>query len=325
MTYIEKDQGIIVDEKSIDDLRGVEGIIFDCDGVLIDISKSYDLAIKQTTSIILEKFADMESIPITTDIINGFKDTGGFNDEVDVTYASILSLIAAKKLGREPTQFIFTVIKNADATGIASVEKFLNSLNVDLSDIRKQLDYPGPHSTNPLYAVFDQIFYGPILYEKIFQKKSTFSDLGLIENDLVIINSEIISKLKGRFGSKLAIVTGRGRESTSYSLKGLMSEFDLDSSVFLEDEPRDLAKPNPKSLVMSCEKLGITHCIFVGDSMEDLMMANDANNLGLQITFCGIYGTNKDPALKRQFFEKNHAPLILESVKKLPNALNLAN
>ena len=325
MTYIEKDRGIMVDEKSLDSLRGVEGIIFDCDGVLIDVSKSYDLAIKQTTTIVLKKFANIESIPITTNIINGFKDTGGFNDEVDVTYASILSLVAASKLERDPTQFIFTVIKNADATGIESVEKFLDSLNVDLSEIRKQLKYPGPHATNPLYILFDQIFYGPTLYEKIFQKKSQFSDPGLIENDLVIINSEIISELKKKFGNKLAIVTGRGKESTSYSLKKLIHEFDLDGSVFLEDEPRELAKPNPKSLIMSCKKLGISHCIFVGDSMEDLMMANDANKLGLQITFCGICGTNKDPTLKEQFFAKNHAPLILESVKKLPNALNLAN
>ena len=35
---------------------------------------------------------------IVREIIDEFKSTGGFNDEVDLTYASIISLVAAKKL-----------------------------------------------------------------------------------------------------------------------------------------------------------------------------------------------------------------------------------
>ena len=120
-------------------------------------------------------------------------------------------------------------------------------------------------------------------------------------------------------------MTGRGKESISYSLKELLGEFNVDCCVFLEDESREIAKPNPKSLIMSVEKLKTSHCLYVGDSMEDLMMANEANKVGRKITFCGIYGTNKNPESKRQFFEKNQAPLILESINHLPKALNLAN
>jgi HAD superfamily hydrolase (TIGR01548 family) len=323
MTYQSKGNGVLVSEAAVDIVDQIDGIIFDCDGVLVDVSKSYDLAIMRTTSVVLKKFADMESIPITTEIINGFKDTGGFNDEVDVTYASILSLVAAKKLGVDPEKFIFDVIKNADKTGIESVEKFLDSKNADLSEIRKMLDYPGSHSTNPLYQTFDQIFYGPKLFEKIFHKKSQFTGDGLIENDVVLVTAQLLSTLKKRFGNKIAIVTGRGKESISYSLKKLINEFNVACCVFLEDEPREMAKPNPKSLITSAEKLGAKHCLYVGDSMEDLMMANQVNKMGRKITFCGIYGTNKNPQLKRQFFEKNKAPVILESINQLPDALNL--
>jgi len=325
MIYRNKGQDIFIDETISNIIDQIDGIIFDCDGVLVDVSKSYDLAIRQTTAFVLKKFANLESISITTEIINGFKDTGGFNDEVDVTYASILSLSAAKKLGAAPEKFIFDVIKNADKTGIESVEKFLDSQNADLSEIRKKLDYPSFRLTNPLIQIFDQIFYGPTLYEKIFHKKSQFVEPGLIENDLVLITAELLLSLKKKFGDKLAIVTGRGKESISYSLKELLDEFNVASCVFLEDESRDLAKPNPKSLIMSFEKLNTSHCLYVGDSMEDLMMANEANKMGRKITFCGIYGTNKNPESKRQFFEKNQAPLILESITHLPKALNLAN
>ncbi|MEW6043200.1 MAG: HAD-IA family hydrolase [Thermoproteota archaeon] len=320
-----KEKGIYI-AKGVSKLIGkIDGIIFDCDGVLVDVSKSYDLAIKQTTAFVLKKFANIKSIPITSQIICGFKETGGFNDEVDLTYAAILSLAAAKKIGANPRKFIAKVIENADETGIYSVEKYLDKLNIDVSKLKNELDYPGIHSTNPLYNIFDQIFYGSKLYEKIFGKKSQFSKKGLIENDKVLLTKKLLDILKKKYKDRLGIVTGRGKESIRYSLDELLEQFNLKSSFFLEDEPRKLAKPNPQPLVMSFKRLGAKCCLYVGDSMEDLMMAKKANRLGCKVIFCGIYGTGTLPDAKRKFFAQNKAPMILESIKLLPKALNLAN
>ena len=97
MTLTEKSEGIYINDSCIDVLNEIDAIIFDCDGVLIDVSKSYDLAINQTTRYVLENFAKIDdSIDINFKIIDGFKSTGGFNDEVDLTYAAILSIFAAK-------------------------------------------------------------------------------------------------------------------------------------------------------------------------------------------------------------------------------------
>ncbi|WP_268541901.1 HAD family hydrolase [Candidatus Nitrosotenuis cloacae] len=324
MTYQQRHNDVFIDETASEVIPEIDGIIFDCDGVLVDVSKSYDMAIMQTTQYVLERFVGIKSIPITPEIIGGFKETGGFNDEVDVTYASILSLAAAKSLGMDPKQFIFQVIDNADYTGIKSVEKFLNLQNVDISKLKKTLDYPGPHATNPLYMIFDQIFYGPELYERIFGKKSQFAEKGLIENDHVILTKDLIDILKRKFDGKIAIVTGRGKESINYSLKSLLNEFDVKSSVFLEDESKEMAKPNPKPLMLSMDSLGARCCLYVGDSMEDLLMSNGANALGKRVVFCGIYGTNKNPQLKREFFESKKAPIIIKSIDLIPKALNLA-
>jgi hypothetical protein len=91
-----------------------------------------------------------------------------------LTYAAIISLVAAKKLEKDPIDFIFDVIKNSDSSGIVSVEKYIEN-QIDISDIKKQLSYPGTHHDNPLYQIFDQIFYGPELYQKLFS--NTFGDL----------------------------------------------------------------------------------------------------------------------------------------------------
>ena len=321
MTLKQKSEGIYLDD-SFDDVM-FDSLIFDCDGVLIDITKSYDQTIITTTKYILETLAKItDSIDIDFKIIDGFKSTGGFNDEVDLTYAAILSIIAAKKLKKDQTEFIFNVIKNSDSTGIKSVENFLKK-QIDISEIIDQLSYPGSHKENILYQTFDQLFYGPKLYSKLFQNSSKFSDPGLIENDDVIFNDNLSEKLQKKFGKQISMVTGRGKESVRYSLKHLLEKFDLKNSVFLEDESRDLAKPNPQALINSISGMNSKSCLYVGDSMEDFLMAKKSTILGYKTTFCGIIGTSKNPQEKLKLFEQNEAILVLDSIELLPKVLNL--
>ena len=323
MTLTKKSEGIYLDDSCIDSLDSIDTIIFDCDGVLIDITKSYDLAIIKTTQYVLENYSKItNSINVDFKIIDGFKSTGGFNDEVDLAYAAILSLVAAKKLEKDPTEFIFDVIKNSDSNGIVTVEKYLQN-QTDISEIKNQLSYPGTHHDNPLYQIFDQLFYGPELYKKLFDKDSKFSEPGLIEQDDIILNNSLLELLEKKFNSKIAMVTGRGKESVSYSLKELLPRFDLKNSVFLEDESRDLAKPNPKPLLDSIKGMNGTSTLYVGDSMEDFIMAKRVTDMGNKTIFCGIIGTSKNPQEKLELFEKNEAVLVLESIHLLPKVLNL--
>ena len=174
-----------------------------------------------------------------------------------------------------------------------------------------------------MYQIFDQLFYGPELYLKLFKNNSKFSNSGLIENDDVIIDDELCIKLQKKFGKQISMVTGRGKESVSYSLKNLLQKFDLPNSVFLEDESRDLAKPNPQALVNSINGMNSKSCLYVGDSMEDFIMAKKATILGNKTTFCGIIGTSKNPQEKLKLFEQNGAILVLDSITLLPKVLNL--
>ncbi len=323
MTLSKKQDGIYIDDSITDVLKTSDGIIFDCDGVLIDITKSYDLTITKTTKYVLENLSNIsDSIKIDSKIIDGFKSTGGFNDEVDLAYASIISIVAAIKLQRDQKEFIFEVIQNCDTSGIISAEKYIERLT-KIDEIKNKLSYPGDHHDTQLYKIFDQLFYGPELYKKLLQSKSEFSESGLIENDIVIINDLLISKLKSKFSSRISIVTGRGKESVRYSLKKTLEQFDLDNSAFLEDESRDMAKPNPSSLIRSIKGMGNSHSIYIGDSMEDLIMAKKATEQGCKTTFCGIIGTSKNPQEKLELFEKNGALVVLESINLLPKVLNL--
>jgi len=232
-----------------------------------------------------------------------------------------LCFIAAKKLNKDPAELILDVLNNADDTGIAYIEDFLNKIDVDIADIKSRLGYPSADKNDLIHATFDQLFFGPELYSKIFQKKSNFSEKGLIENDKVIVNSELIEALKKKFDDKIAIVTGRGFNAISSSLKEILNQFNVENSVFLEDESRDLAKPNPQSLIRAMKGLGSKNCLYVGDSMEDMILAQKASEFGFQATFCGIYGSGKLPEMKKKLFAEHDVPLIVETINQLPDIL----
>jgi HAD superfamily hydrolase (TIGR01548 family) len=321
----EIEEGIIIDPTKIEKMRNLDSIIFDCDGVLIDVSNSYDLAIKKTVDFVMKEMTQVnESELVTTKMIEGFKYSGGFNDEIDVTYALILGIVAAKKKNILFSDFISQVIENIDQTGIDSVERYLDTVNVDVSDIRQKLAYPGKKFHNPLSSIFDEIFYGSKLYEQLYKRKPQFfHGLGLIENDIVLLNKDLVAKLHERFDKRIAIVTGRGNLSAKYSLKDLFKEFDLNNSKFLEDEPREMAKPNPQSLISTIRGMNASASLYVGDSMEDYIMARKADESGMPTIFCGVYGTSKDPEAKKSLFQTNNADIIVKSIDLIPKTLNL--
>lgn len=319
------DDGIYIDAQKIDKIKNLDAIIFDCDGVLIDVSNSYDLAIKKTVNFVSNEIASInKSLLVTTEMIDSFKKTGGFNDEVNVTYVLILAAVASQKTGKTFSDLVFETAENADQTGVKSVERYFDSIKIDLTDIKTKLSYPAKRFESQLSSIFDEIFYGTDLYIQLYKRSPKFfNGRGLIENDTVIVTKGLLDELGQRFGKKISIVTGRGMISARYSLKKLFDEFDLNNSRFLEDEPREMAKPNPQSLISSIRGMSASYSIFVGDSMEDFIMACKATESGNPTLFCAIYGTSKDPETKRNFFEQKGADMVLESIHLLPKALNL--
>jgi hypothetical protein len=105
----------------------------DIDGVLVDIRKSYNAAIKETVEYVL-KFITGNSFQalVTDQIILKFRQSGGFNNDIDTSYAIILAILAnpPKNLsqGRE---FLAKVAENCDESGYVSVEKFLAIYDID--------------------------------------------------------------------------------------------------------------------------------------------------------------------------------------------------
>jgi phosphoglycolate phosphatase-like HAD superfamily hydrolase len=299
--------------------------LFDIDGVLVDIRESYNAAIKKTVEYMLKSITGRPLRGLVTDqIILKFRSSGGFNNDTDTTYAITLAMLAkSPKNIAEGRKFLIRVAENADDTGCLSVEKFLASYGVE--KWKELLNYPAPVKDSMLARVFDELFYGPELFRKQDHMEPKYWSGGrpFISYDRIDVNVKTMKKLNEMFNGNLAIVSGRSWIAAEYSLKPVMKYFNLDACVFLEDEKREYAKPNPYAIKHAMEVMDAKSAVYAGDSAEDLLMARRAEKeAGVKIAFVGVYGNSPRPASTVADFKKGGVEAMIKSADQLPNTIN---
>jgi phosphoglycolate phosphatase-like HAD superfamily hydrolase len=299
--------------------------LFDIDGVLVDIRKSYNSAIKKTAEYMLKSITGRTFRNLVTDqIILKFRQSGGFNNDTDTTYAITLAMLASPpKSIAKGRRFLAKVAENADESGYISVEKFLSSYSIE--KWKSLLAYPAPVQESMLARVFDELFYGPELFKKQnhLEPKHWAGGRPLIKNDRLAVSAKTMKKLNEMFDGNLAIVSGRSRLAAEYSLSPVMKYFNIDACVFLEDEKREYAKPNPYAIKRAMKAMNAESAVYAGDSAEDLLMARRAEKeTGAEIAFIGVYGYSSQPSKTRAKFRQEGVEAMTKSVNQLPSIVN---
>ena len=358
----------------------VDAVIFDCDGVLLDVRGSYDEAISKTVVQIFEWLTGCR-IPkklVSKEIIFLFRRSGGFNNDWDIAYGILMFLICnlpkslrerleelmplllqeknptkrlfaarerisadAGKLHFDPPENLAAELKDftrlLDATGIMSVDRAILESGIVsrafYNLLRNFLHGSGKVGESIIATVFDEIFCGPILFRETYGfEPAVYYGRGMIENEKLIIKRETLSCLASLLGrKKLGIASGSKFKSAEYILKDSLSWFNPRAQIFLDDVERaeseyakkglkvNLKKPNPFSLLESAKGLEpFKLTLYVGDSMEDAIMVNEARKTDPRFLFAGVYKfTSVMEAALREFL-KYECDLILPSVNELP-------
>jgi beta-phosphoglucomutase-like phosphatase (HAD superfamily) len=259
---------------------------------------------------------------VTDKIILKFRQSGGFNNDADTTYAIALATLSNPPRNLvEGRRFLLMVAENADETGIVSIEKFMAPYGIE--KWKDELAYPAPVSESALARVFDELFYGPELFKRQNGLEPKYwKGKALINNDVQVVAASTLRQLHELFGGRLAMVTGRSRVAADYSLKKLTRYFDLDACVFLEDEKREYAKPNPYAIRRAMESMDAKSAVYSGDSAEDLLMARRAEKeTGTKIAFVGIYGFSPDPSKTLENFGRLGVCNTARTVNRLPGII----
>ena len=76
-------------------ILNLDAIVFDCDGVLIDVRESYNTCVVKTALFLLYQLTgiDLPESVVPKDALYTLKKSGGFNNDWDMTYAVLLSML----------------------------------------------------------------------------------------------------------------------------------------------------------------------------------------------------------------------------------------
>ncbi len=187
-----------------------------------------------------------------------------------------------------------------------------------LLELRRILNYPGAFGDSLLATLFDEVFLGTEGIKTKYSMEPRYVVYeGTLKNEKILIHEDSLKKLIDLFPKGVALVTGRGRWETEKTLQPILKYFNMDASIFTADKGIEYEKPNPKSLVESARILGAGKIVYVGNSMEDLLMSQAANREGLSTGFVAI-STSKE--LSREF-EEMGANAIINNINELPELI----
>ncbi len=223
-----------------------DAIIFDMDGVLVDVSKSYRQAIKLTVEYVLQNKYDLK-LKVASSEIETMKLIPGFNNDWDLSFALIELL--AKRINQ--TDF----------------KKNISALN---EQIKKSADYLSAKD------IFQSYYLGEKLFLELYQRPAPiiFKN-GLIKNETLLLDLAILKKLSRKY--KIGVATGRPKFEALFALRNLKLSPELIKeryAVGKEDAKRE--KPFPEPLLEAAKLLKSNKPIYIGDSVNDLVAAKAA-------------------------------------------------
>lgn len=319
-------------DKKMNKLPNADCVMFDVDGALVDIRRSYNTAIKRTVDLTLGYISGTEHnyrLPnlVSDDMILKFRRTGGFNNDIDTSYAICLGeLVHPHSDIKSARAFLYRLAENTDEDGIISAEKYLASISSTstIMKLKKLLAYPAPVPKSFIATIFNELFYGPELFRKMYGLEPRFYfGKPLIVDDRLVVTKRTMNLLAKKFNGNLALVSGRGRLAAEISLEPILDTLDKKACIFLEDERREYAKPNPYGIIKAMKSMGARTAIYAGDSFEDLLMIRRAEEKSrFKIAFCGIYGCSPRPLETMKHLENVGADVVIKNINQLPKILN---
>lgn len=249
---------------ALNPIRNVEIVIFDMDGVLVDVSKSYRETIKRTVALYLKKAlglkGDARSLVSDADVV-ALKEIGGLNNDWDMTTGLLYYFVTLLE-GEEPgiahtmdsmDEVISFLMKNRTriegrigeivqrkdirgfqqrtrraGTGLEAIRKALNS-----GKTRFIFGVGDLNRGNVVKRIFQEVYLGPYFSTIHGLSPLFYSGKGLYERERLMVKRESLSILSQRV--RMGIASGRPRTEALLALRNFDIEQYFRSLVALED------------------------------------------------------------------------------------------
>ncbi len=200
---------------------------------------------------------------------------------------------------------------------------------VETKQLLKQLIPYDLEKPDLLKRLFEELYLGKELYEKVYGEPSFFNfDGSFIDIEEFIPTKGTLSLLRSKFGI-FGIYSGRPKPQGMYILEkyGFTEYFDENKSVFLGDmlksetDMEKLGKPNP-SLFIELINKGLdngTGIVYIGDGIADAILVEKTKMHGIKnLFFFGVSSSSEDFSKLFNEYHKHGADAIVTDVNDIP-------
>jgi len=326
-------------------------IVFDMDGVIVDVSGSYRETVRQTARLFFKGAGSWERLPDPlfplTDLAR-VKQSGGLNNDWDLTFLVINLLFTLVKGAAHPGDLAPwpRYRKAIGRCDVAALAKFLKSERMPVTTLMNKtggaenefvaaLYTKDVGSGNIIKQIFQEIYLGKDLFESTYGiPAKVFHEKGYINREKLLIDKHTLESLSEN--NILAIATGRPRAEANYPLEVFdLRKFFSDTRTLddcLEEERKifqrekrkvSLSKPNPYMLdaIEATQKNKVSKFYYIGDMPDDMVAASKSRAGFIGI---GILKSSSDKErLKRNLIEAgaDHVIEDFEALKKIVKIL----
>ena len=252
----------------------LDGIIFDYDGVLVDVGESIQLVHGEAARLFftMRGWVNCDDLVEPSDV-DAFKLAGGFNSDWKLAFAwLLLYLFKSERHHSKDGQFLNGVsptLKEFAAGLTGGLDSAVSAIRrlctpEEWASIEAQWDCPS------LQRLFQEVYSGDLCEEVYGFKAEIVTGPGLIHRDKPILDKRFLPPVM------LGIATGRTYGETVVSCR-LMGWEDVFPTDVIVSEDDGFLKPDPRVLGLAVEKLGARRPIYVGDTPDDLLTARGYN------------------------------------------------
>jgi HAD superfamily hydrolase (TIGR01548 family) len=330
-------------------------IVFDMDGVIADVSRSYLDTVRMTARLFFRpapRWAELPDPLFTLSDLARLKQSGNLNNDWDLSCRVIellmsrLDSLPAQPESRpgeppDPWELFSRTMSRCDLEPLIA---HLRASREPLGDLLLQAGgrensfvrslYRGDvGSGNLIKQIFQEVYLGAVLFSRTYgMPPRMYTGPGYIEREELLAPPELLGELAGRH--ILAIATGRPADEARY----LLSRFSLGPLfrrvVTLDDCLREqerilaregrrvsLSKPDPFMLdVIAGELAGeVSDCYYVGDLPDDVEAAR-RSRYGFRSV--GLLQAAPDRAALRADLERAGADYVVEDFAALAELLS---
>ncbi len=296
-------------EDAADRLRSADAVILDLDGTLVDVRNSYLKAAVESARILAAlRGLGLKRASELWRLIPPLKEAGFLSNDWDTATSLYVVLLREAREGAEPLG-LARELASGGPEGLRSIVRSL--------DDEFLRGCPGSPPTCAVSSLFDSLYYGGPIYREIYGEDPPLPlSRGLWEYESPVVEPEDLRVIGSLVPRGAAILTGRPRRAMREHIKRIIAGSVGEGRVFVTGE-MGTSKPDPRPLLELARSLGSSSPVYVGDSPEDLLMAEASRDAGLDVAFVGVYGASPDPSWSIEWFSSRGAHALVPSPRPL--------